>query len=391
VTVSSIGSAWNPQLIPRAGGGWGSFESSRFASGAAVESGADSASGVASPNPPTLPTITASRLNDTTVRYTLTGGSGLTQVLRYYRAPAGSGPYSASATINLSTGYFDVPVASLGNCDAYITDLAGTVSSSVVTGSAGSSSIYSDDFETATVGSNIAGRGNSAFSWDAANPSSNSVLVSSDRAASGAKSLKFSYGATLGQNLEQRFTLANRQPEIYIGFKIWIPVGFENLVRGGQSYNKKFLALWCEDVYAGWGACIFEHEADGNGNSTLTPTYRDQTNSSSHGFQDSVIFIDKVADAGTWMKVGIRVKQQTNSTVTGSGSTYRGSGIVEVWKNNVLFRSITNFPNWNPNGNTLKYGYLLGAANGGFDVQTDFYVDDFIVADNSGAIAEYLP
>jgi len=47
VTVSSVGSAWNPILIPRPGGGWASYETSRIASGASIESSTDVAAGSA--------------------------------------------------------------------------------------------------------------------------------------------------------------------------------------------------------------------------------------------------------------------------------------------------------------------------------------------------------
>lgn len=265
------------------------------------------------------------------------------------------------------------------------------------TSSSGATLIIYDNFEDVTIGGGISGRGNADFQWDPANPATLSVTGANDRAVSGSRSIKFAYaaipdtGGDDGQNLEQRFTCTNRYSEWYIGFNLWVPVGFQNVTQSGGTSNKKFLALWCEDVYAGWGACIFEHEPDGSGNSTLTPTYRDEFNASSHGFADSVIFIDKTADVGKWMKVGIHLRQQTTSATTGSGSSYRGSGVCEVWKNNVLFRSITNFPNWNPDGHGLKYGYLLGAANGGYRVATQFNIDDFTLGTSAADIAAFLP
>lgn len=90
---------------------------------------------------PIAPTLSAARLNDTTVRYSWTGGSGIASLRAYYRAPSGSGSYSSASVTGQSS--YDVTVSSGGNCDLYLSAAngAGTVNSSVVTGSAASGAI----------------------------------------------------------------------------------------------------------------------------------------------------------------------------------------------------------------------------------------------------------
>jgi len=85
--------------------------------------------------------ISASAFNTTTVRYTISGGSGATSWTVYYRTPAGSGAYtSQSVTPGITT--FDVTVSAGGNADLYLVaaNSGGSVTSNTVTGSAQSSS-----------------------------------------------------------------------------------------------------------------------------------------------------------------------------------------------------------------------------------------------------------
>ncbi len=122
--------------------------------------------GIMSPsNIPTAPTITASRINDTTIRFTFTGGAGATSWVGYWRTPSGSGEYTEDATlVAQSTPYKDVTVASGGTADYYIaaSNSAGTVNSSVATGSAGTAGytpFYTWRTDNKTLGQSVFGNG----------------------------------------------------------------------------------------------------------------------------------------------------------------------------------------------------------------------------------------
>lgn len=89
--------------------------------------------------PPIAPSVSASRIDDTTIRFTFTGGSGAASWAVYYRTPSGSGGYT-SQSVSVGVAYYDVTVSSQSTADLYIaaTNGAGTVNSDVATGSAAS-------------------------------------------------------------------------------------------------------------------------------------------------------------------------------------------------------------------------------------------------------------
>lgn len=356
---------------------------------------------------PSVPTgltataISSSQINLSWSASTDTGGSGLAGY-RVYRDGSGTPLVQQSGTTYSDTGLTASTLYSyrVSAYDNQGNESAQSSAQSATTAAVASAEIYSDDFASATVGQPVTGRSNENFRWDPPNAPAGAVVVSTEEAyPPSPNSLKFGFRAIAdtsaddGENVEQRFTLFDEYPEIYIGYRLFVPPGF-NMVDQASPYtsNKKFLAIWCEVQYAGWGACVIEHYNDGNGNSILDPTYRDQNNASEHGFYNAAgVFINKTTDVNKWMNLGFRYKLQTTPTVTGSGMSYRGSGILEVYKNNVQFMNITNFPNWNPNLKKIQYGYVMGAANGGYRVATPFYVAGWKVGTQASAIAEYLP
>lgn len=68
---------------------------------------------------PIAPAVSATRINDTTIRFTFSGGSYATAWLGYYRAPSGSGSFS---TVALTVGQAsqDVTVVSAGTAQMYV-------------------------------------------------------------------------------------------------------------------------------------------------------------------------------------------------------------------------------------------------------------------------------
>jgi len=50
-----------------------------------------------------------------------------------------------------------------------------------------------------------------------------------------------------------------------------------------------------------------------------------------------------------------------------------------MWKDGNVIINVTDWPSYDEAGanNFLRHGYLMGAANGGFAVETSMFVDDW--------------
>jgi hypothetical protein len=309
--------------------------------------------------------------------------------------------------VPLDTGHRMIPIKriallllaslTLFSADAGIVTQSGSRYAAPSGGGGGSgTAFFSDDFESVTVGSGIAGRGTAAFSFETANNATLSVIGSNSFANSGTKALKFDYKARPNTfNCEQPFLLSQEYQELWIGFKLYIPSNYSNTgTDAGGTTNKKFFALYNSvDGYSTSNMSIYEYEQDGSGGGIINFTFKEKDSGSPN---DTVhvpttgSFIDGVTDLGQWITVALHVKAATNPR-SGTYPNITSNGVMEIWKNRVLWASSTTIGNNAVSGRGFDTGYIMGAPNGGFPVDTAIHIDDIVFADNQAAIAAYLP
>ncbi len=335
--------------------------------------------------PPVAPTITASRINDTTIRFTFSGGSGASSWTGYYRTPAGSGSYS-SVSLTVGQAYYDVTVSSGGTANFYIEAHNGagaTVNSSVATGSAGGGALYFEDWENATVGASPDGRawGGTGGNWGDGKGSAYASVETTNPYA-GSRSVRIRQIAeNNGGSCQLGFDLGASFREVTINYKLFWPTNFAIRASGGgyAGPNNKFFRLWEDDGAGGdagysayngkLGASFYRMGSDSvaglspEGNPWNTAGLMSQ-------LDDPEQFITS-ADFGTWIDFEIYCK----AAVSGAGGA--DGARIQVKKNGAVVFNYTGLENWvDGEPHAYRYGYLLGAANTGYAAQTDWYIDD---------------
>ncbi len=239
--------------------------------------------------------------------------------------------------------------------------LGGTMSSTA----ARSATLFSDGFESGRLDASQNG-----ISWT----SSESTAVSSDRAFSGTRSLKFTFEAGgLGDDAfaEQRVRLPQRG-EYWFKYRLYIPTNYTH--RSDEPSNNKFLAVY-RSPYTDPGFQVnFSMEPSGNGGSNLdVRSYNNGSEGRSRALSSNFI---STADRGTWIEVIAQVKVPTSST--------SADGVMKIWKNGTQMGNITNLASWGGSGeNYISEAYLLGWANSGFSQETLMYIDDVVIADSA--------
>ena len=234
--------------------------------------------------------------------------------------------------------------------------------------------VFQDDFEGYAVGASVGGGGNDAFRWSPPRYTD----VSSARARSGTRSLRFRYGPVEPNGdshmwAEQRFSLKPVQ-EYWVEFYIYIPENYYHN-KGNSSHNNKFFDWWGPNGYSPsgqGGAGAFQTWADGNGGSTI--------NVARYGTTDRHMmypdhpgnggrFID-ASHRGTWQRIRVHLKLS---------DVGRSNGIMRLWRGDQLIVNVTDDANnaTTVENNIITNGYLLGYDNGRFLEDTYFYIDDF--------------
>jgi hypothetical protein len=204
--------------------------------------------------------------------------------------------------------------------------------------------------------------------------------------------LRFRYepGTEPGVFSEQRFSLVNRrEPTLWMRYALRVPVNYvhENVpdIYPGENYtpsdNNKLWALW-QDAYStiGTGSNLrMEFRPDGNGGSVWDVDV-------SNGGQgtESVPFITVPGDRGKWMYICVRiVTESTPAASDGSITVWRKwADGQDTWEQT---HSVTGQPYKAPDGEApgWRAGYLMGADNSGYAVETEFFVDDFNLSTES--------
>jgi hypothetical protein len=165
---------------------------------------------------------------------------------------------------------------------------------------------------------------------------------------------------------EARFDLGREYYELSIMFDWYIPAHYFHRDSPGGD-NNKLLRLWAKsyDDLEKIGASTYNQGSSGD--SQVGEDYRIQaTWGQSTNITNRQDFITE-ADHGKWMGLGIYIKSATDTS----------PAIMRIYKNGQLFHEadkITN--NHLPGAQGYRYGYLLGWANSGFDIETIFYMDN---------------
>ena len=181
---------------------------------------------------------------------------------------------------------------------------------------------------------------------------------------------------------EQRFRLAQGASEIWIEYDFMVPVNFFH--RMSTNNNNKFLALW-EENYTGVAAdgvtptplLAFEFRPMNDspnrtgevGSSYLYLHGEDRTGKMHGGLGNKWLSAFGSWNRGKWLKIRIHVRLATNDTTD--------DGLVELFADGILVISAPNLPfHSSASGHYFRNGYLLGWSNSGYDVDTEFKVDN---------------
>lgn len=266
--------------------------------------------------------------------------------------------------------------------------------------------LYTDGFESYPLG-NFESTGD-VFSWSL-HPR---VAASADRAFSGSQSVKFSFGP--GElSGEMRFLLDKKYTELWFRYKMWVPSNYFHRVNPDPeraSNNKGLMMLW-GDSYSGYSPTASLHflpfDNGSNGDSYLYPAWRVNGPTALNFFDPndlsggdpltaSPVGIVQ-ADRGTWVDWVMHFKVSTNPIAYESRAAWdpvNDNGAVQVWKNGNLLLDITNAHNYygggasDPGGvgDGWNFGYILGAANSGWDELTEIFIDDFAIAETAAGV-----
>lgn len=331
---------------------------------------------------PIAPTLSAARINDTTVRYSWTGGSGIASLTAYYRAPSGSGSYSSASVTGQSS--YDVTVSSGGNCDLYLSAAngAGTVSSSVVTGSAaGSSAIFTDDFSSGDLSKTMGG-----VSWgssDAVSP--NTLSVVSQKLQMG---FRYVSGAgRTGRWVEQNVNLGAYYSDLWVAYEMDVPANYYHPSSGdpsgyssGEGYNNKFFLAYDDNYgspYMLQSIELLPHPTSSGASQWAARTYGTHSpgidiNQGVSTYGGSRDFL-RLTDRGKTVRWVIHFKYATSAN---------NDGIVECWAtvDGVTTKriSITNGAWYIPGAPGFNKFYILGYANSAYAASSS--ADDVVFA-----------
>lgn len=234
--------------------------------------------------------------------------------------------------------------------------------------------IFQDDFSTG----NISKKLNGAAFWT--DNSSNYQQPSATKLSSitvqpevgGGYSVRALYAGTTnvaeGARPELRFTLGGQYPELWISYKVYIPANYYHR-NGAVSSNNKFFII---DNMIGSQFMDFETFPVGNGSDVANMQLK--YNGVNHDFQGgaSQWYVGTPEDRGAWHYYVLHLKVATSATAS--------DGVSQAWKDGNLVRQFLNLPNYTPGANYFEEGYIFGASNSGFAVDTELRLDDITFA-----------
>ncbi len=179
------------------------------------------------------------------------------------------------------------------------------------------------------------------------------------------------------------FTLPRIFKELIFEYDLYVPANYSHTIPSDNANNNKFLRLW-QTTYGFYhagnkcGASLFAN----SGNSTLIPEcmhFGDGVGPGIGWGDTSDTGFIGAADKGAWMHVKVHAKAATVGNNFSEGGTTCGDGFIRFYKNDVLSARNEKMASIGTGAQGWKYGYLMGAANSGFRVDTDFYIDNLVI------------
>ena len=295
----------------------------------------------------------------------------------------GDGTYSAAITPTTAGTAKTLTVTLDGRT------VTSTMPTFTVTASGVATAFY-DNFETGALAAPVNG-----YKWNGENHGAAGYApsVSNDRAHAGTYSLKLPCGA-IGNWCEQYFQFGAYLSEAWLEYQLWVPTSYDHVTRSPVS-NNKLLVIFGDYYNRSDGNVGFDLETDPNlpndGTSYLVPQSSDSAHASmqylgantAHDGRGLMVGTGAAFAAGAWTRMRFHFK-----TTSAPGAA---DGVFEVWAGDTLVYQKTNADMSVLTGGgldghypaTLKNGYLMGAANGYFDVDTTFYIDEFKIYDTN--------
>lgn len=236
--------------------------------------------------------------------------------------------------------------------------------------------IFQDDFSSGNILKTL----NGAIFWingseDARDPYAtkpSDIFVQAEDAEG--FSLRVHYAGTpdlLGDARPQlNFELGGVYPELWVSFRVYIPQNYFHRVPIGTGNNKFFII----DNNIGTQYFDFEVWPRGDGSDRVS------FNSSYNGVGRGHIFpsidwtLGAPEDRGKWHDYILHLKLATSATAN--------NGLVQAWKNGVLVMDFQGLPHHTPAANYFGRGYIFGAANSGFNEDTELRLDDVVFSNS---------
>ncbi len=209
---------------------------------------------------------------------------------------------------------------------------------------------------------------------------SNDVTIQTTYAKTGTRSKRFRYPVGTS-TAEQRFTYATTA-ELWASWWLRVPDNYTHSSVPALANNKLF-SFWMDGYSAAGDGSTFNMEmrSDGGGSSYWYVKLSAGRYSVAGSDLGNSRFITVPDDRGRWMQIVVNCKPETSEDAS--------DGRVRVWRKwdgDSSFTAVYDYqdrlirvPAAGPYG--FERGYLMGWANGTYVEETDFYIDDFEIAD----------
>jgi hypothetical protein len=182
--------------------------------------------------------------------------------------------------------------------------------------------------------------------------------------------------------VEPRWAFTQIDRRIWIDYWIYLPANYKHRSQSGcadTSTHHKLFSVWG----VGYGGSerpkiVLELWRDGSDDDSelrLVSNMNGSAGSFQQGTNQPAIGSGGAMTLGAWNRVRI---------FGDTGTAGDNNAAIKIWLNDVVTHDITGMNNSTSPGLSAFYwdgGYLMGYSNGGYDEQTDFYIDDFVMHD----------
>lgn len=234
---------------------------------------------------------------------------------------------------------------------------------------------FTDNFDTGNILKTLNGtafwsNNTSSFQQPSANKLS-SITVQTE--PSGGYSLRALYAGTT--NIEEdarpeiRFDLKGDYTDLWCSFDVFVPANYFHRVPASPANNKFFIIYDANNAYRHF----FDLETwpingatDGSDRFGLQRGY----NGANVGwlYPPTNVTLGAPADRGLWHQYVLHWKVATTQT--------SNDAMFQLWKNGALVMNFQGLPDWDPNENSVRKGYIFGASNSGFTPDTELRLDN---------------